>query len=217
MLIQRCIARGFREEFYMVTHVGMEATQKLLDEALLYYEQKNYAGAERVVDALIKANPVFHRGWFLKGIIMEETGKVEEAKEYLLKSGDVHSLMVRLAMQLQEKDPQRARVYFDRVLSEDPGSNILLFQNGLLCEKTGDRDGAHRFYQRLSPAREILSRIIIPIGFMIFLVLGAIMIFNRGERALSGIVMVSSLVCLFWLKRDGGLAIQMLRKKRSFH
>lgn len=56
--------------------------------------------------------------------------------------------------------------------------------------------------------REILSRIIIPSGFMVFLIVGAVMMIKRGEIALSLVVIASAVFCMFWLKRDAGQAVQ---------
>jgi protein-S-isoprenylcysteine O-methyltransferase Ste14 len=65
----------------------------------------------------------------------------------------------------------------------------------------------------LSPAREVLSRIFIPLGFMIFLISGAVMMIKRGEQGLAAVVIASAVFCAFWLKRDAGRAIQMIVKK----
>lgn len=199
-----------------MTRASMETVENLLEKALFYYERKEYTDAENAVDALIAAAPDFHRGWFLKGVILEETGRADQAEECFVKSSNAHTLMVRLALQLQEKDPERARIYFDRVLEIDPGNNFMLYQKGLMCESRGEREEAAKSFRRISAIREIMSRILIPGGFLIFLLSGAIAMFQRGEHALAWVVLASAMFCIFWMRRDSGLAIKMLLKKRQF-
>jgi len=194
----------------------METVGNLLEKALFHYERKEYADAEKAVDALLAAAPDFHRGWFLKGVILEETGRADQAEECYIKSSNAHTLMIRLALQLQEKDPERSRIYFDRVLEIDPGNNFMLYQRGLLCESRGEHQEAAKSFRRISAMREIMSKIFIPGGFLIFLLSGSVAMFQRGERALSWIVLASALFCLIWMRRDSGLAIKMWLKKRQF-
>ena len=194
----------------------METVGNLLEKALFHYERKEYADAEKAVAALLAGAPDFHRGWFLKGVILEETGRADQAEECYIKSSNAHTLMIRLALQLQEKDPERSRIYFDRVLEIDPGNNFMLYQRGLLCESRGEHQEAAKSFRRISAMREIMSKIFIPGGFLIFLLSGAAAMFQRGERALSWIVLASALFCLIWMRRDSGLAIKMWLKKRQF-
>ena len=194
----------------------METVGNLLEKALFHYERKEYADAEKAVAALLAGAPDFHRGWFLKGVILEETGRADQAEECYIKSSNAHTLMIRLALQLQEKDPERSRIYFDRVLEIDPGNNFMLYQRGLLCESRGEHQEAAKSFRRISAMREIMSKIFIPGGFLIFLLSGSVAMFQRGERALSWIVLASALFCLIWMRRDSGLAIKMWLKKRQF-
>lgn len=199
-----------------MTRASMETVENLLEKVLFYYERKEYVDAEKAADELLAAAPDFHRGWFLKGVIFEETGRADQAEEFFVKSSNAHTLMVRLALQLQEKDPERSRIYFDRVLETDPHNNFMLYQKGLLCESRGEREEAAKSYRRISAMKEIMSRIFIPGGFLIFLLSGAVALFQRGERVLFWIVLASALFCLVWMRRDSGLAIKMFLKKRKF-
>ncbi|MGC2062717.1 MAG: tetratricopeptide repeat protein [Thermodesulfovibrionales bacterium] len=199
-----------------MTQASIETVENLLEKVLFYYERKEYPNAEKAVADLLAVAPDFHRGWFLKGIILEETGRADQAEECFVKSSNAHTLMLRLALQLQEKDPDRAQIYFDRVLEHDPGNNFMLYQRGLLYERLGNPEEAARSFRRISALREIMSRIFIPGGFLIFLLAGAAAMFQRGERVLSWIVLASALFCLVWMSRDSGLAIKMLLKKRKF-
>jgi hypothetical protein len=45
------------------------------------------------------------------------------------------------------------------------------------------------------------------------LVIGATMMIRRAEMGLAALVIGSAVFCLFWLKRDAGKAIQMIKKK----
>jgi hypothetical protein len=92
----------------------------------------------------------------------------------------------------------------------------MLYQKGLLCESRGEREEAAKSYRRISAMKEIMSRIFIPGGFLIFLLSGALALFQRGERVLFWIVLASGFFCLIWIRRDSGLAIKMLLKKRNF-
>jgi hypothetical protein len=51
---------------------------------------------------------------------------------------------------------------------------------------------------------------------MFFLVGGAILMIQRGEKALASLVIASAVFCLVWLKRDGGKAVQMLGRKNKY-
>ena len=59
----------------------MQSIGQLLEEALLHFEKKEYVKAGKLVDELLASNPEFHRGWFLKGVILEETGRPAEAEK----------------------------------------------------------------------------------------------------------------------------------------
>lgn len=194
----------------------MESIGKLLDSALEHYEKKEYGSAEKLVDELIAGNPNFHRGWFLKGIILEETGRTEEAAKYMEKAGNVFTLMFRLALQLQDSDPKRALTYYDKLTQMDPHNNMVWFNRGLLYEKSGDRDEARKSFRNLTPLREIISRIIVPLLFMLFLFGGGIMMITRGDKSLALIVIASAVFCIFWLKRDAGRALQMFSRKKKY-
>jgi tetratricopeptide (TPR) repeat protein len=107
-------------------------------------------------------------------------------------------------------------MYYERVSKMDPQNNLIWFNLGNLYEKMGRIDKARACFRNLSPVKEILSKIFIPLGFMIFLVSGAIMMIYRGERALASLVVASAVFCLFWLKRDAGKAVQMAVKKNKY-
>jgi hypothetical protein len=92
---------------------------------------------------------------------------------------------------------------------------MLWFGLGELYEKMGRPDDAKQCYRNLSPVKEVLSRIFIPLGFMIFLLSGAIAMLQRGEKGLAAVVIASAVFCGFWLKRDAGKALQMIMKKST--
>ncbi len=200
----------------MAAKVSLMTIEDLLGKVLFYYERKEYPAAERAVTALLAAAPDFHRGWFLKAVILEETGRADQAEDCYVKSSNSHTLMVRLALQLQDKDPDRARIYFDRVLENDPGNNSMYYQRGLMYERLGNTEEAARSFGRIAVLREVMSRIFIPVGFLIFLLAGATAMFQRGEKVLSWVVLASALFCLVWIWRDSGLAVRMALKKKKF-
>jgi tetratricopeptide (TPR) repeat protein len=191
----------------------MESISKLLNQVLGHYEKKEYAEAEKGVDSLLASHPDFHRGQFMKAVILEETGRSADAEKYYIKSGNRYTLWGRLAMQLQDIDPDRAVTYYERVVKMDPQNNQLWFNLGALYEKMGRNDDARECFRNLSPVKEVLSRIIIPLGFMIFLVSGGAMMVQRGEKGLAIVVIASAVFCAFWLKRDAGKTLQMIVKK----
>ncbi|HXY55363.1 MAG TPA: tetratricopeptide repeat protein [Nitrospirota bacterium] len=194
----------------------MEPIGKLLEKIITHYEKRDYGTAEKAADALLATHPDLHRAQFLKAVILEETGRADEAEMHYAKAGNKFTLWVRLALQLHDVDPERALTYYDRVSRIDPQNNLVWFNLGSLYEKMGRIDKARACFRNLSPAREILSRIFIPLGFMIFLVSGAIMMIHRGEKALASLVAASAVFCLFWLKRDAGKAVQMAVKKNKY-
>jgi tetratricopeptide (TPR) repeat protein len=205
-----CIAHPVKRSQIM-EHIG-----KRLEEIITHYEKKEYESAEKAADALIATHPDFHRAQFLKAVILEETGRTDEAERHYAKAGNKFTLWARLALQLHDVDPRRAVTYYERVSKVDPQNNLIWFSMGNLYEKMGNIDNARRCFRNLSPVKEILSRIFIPLGFMIFLVSGALMMIHRGEKALASLAIASAIFCLFWLKRDAGKAVQMAVKKNKY-
>ena len=193
----------------------MESITQQLNMIIGQYEKKEYGPAEQAVDQLIASHPDFHRGQFMKAVILEETGRVAEAEKHYEKAGNRYTLWSRLALQLQDIDPDRAIRYYRRVTAMDPQNNLLWFNLGNLYEKMGRQDDAKECYRNLAPLKEVLSRIFIPLGFMIFLISGGAMMIQRGERGLAAVVIASAVFCAFWLKRDAGKAIRMIMKKNS--
>ncbi len=191
----------------------MESISKLLNQIIGHYEKKEYDAAEKAVDLLIASHPEFHRGQFMKAVILEETGRTPEAENHYQKSGNRYTLWSRLAMQLQDIDPDRSVMYYERVTKADPQNNQLWFNLGNLYEKKGRLNEAQACYRNLAPVKEVLSKIFIPLGFMIFLISGGAMMIKRGERGLAAVVIASAVFCAFWLKRDAGKTVQMIMKK----
>lgn len=194
----------------------MASLETLLAEMLSHYERKEYADAGRCADELLASRPDFHRAWFLKGVILEEAGKRAEAKQMFEKAGDLFTLWVRLALQLDEADPDRAIHCYGRALELEPAFNLALLNKGLLCEKKGRLDEARACFRKLSPGKEVLSKIVIPGGFMALLIGSGVLLLQRGEKIISMFTFVSALVCLLWLKRDGTMALRMLLKKSKY-
>ena len=191
----------------------MKGIGKQLEEIIAHYEKKEYAEAEQAADKLLAAYPDFPRGQFMKAVILEETGRAADAEPHYLKAGNRFTLWSRLAMQLHDIDPKRALTYYERVIKMDPNNNVLLLGLGDIYEKMGRREDARACYRKLSLIREVVVRIVTPIGFIVFLIIGAFMMVKREQPGLAALVIGSAVFCLFWLKRDAGKAIQMIRKK----
>jgi tetratricopeptide (TPR) repeat protein len=191
----------------------MASPGKLLEKILSYYEKKEYAEAEKGIDAMLGLYPGLNRALFLKAVVLEETGRREDAERYYREAGPSYTLMLRLAMQLQDVDPRRALVYFEKAGAADQGNNAVLLGMGTAYEKLGMAEEAGKCFGRLSLAREIFSKLLIPVCFLLMMVVGAVMLLQRGENALAGLVVVSAIVCLFWLRRDGKTALKLIRRK----
>jgi hypothetical protein len=191
----------------------MKGIGKQLEEIIAHYEKKEYAEAEQATDKLLAVYPDFPRGQFMKAVILEETGRAADAEPHYVKAGNRFTLWSRLAMQLHDIDPKRALAYYEKAIKMDPRNNVLLLALGDLYEKTGRREDARSCYRNLSLVREVVTRIVTPIGFVVFLIIGANMMFQRNQMGLAALVIASAVFCLFWLKRDAGKAIQMIRKK----
>jgi hypothetical protein len=86
----------------------------------------------------------------------------------------------------------------------------------MLHEKLGDHKKAKECFEKLAPKREMFSRVVSPVAFMLFLLIGGILMISRGEKILSLFAFASALICFFWLKRDAGTAITIFRKKRQY-
>jgi hypothetical protein len=189
---------------------------KALDKALSHYEKKQYAEAERGADALLEAYPDFNRAIFLKAVILEETGRKGEAEKYYGKCGPLYPLWYRLALQLQEADPERALKYFDKVSTLDTGNNMVWYGMGSLYERLGKLDEARKCFRKISLQRDVVARLLSPIGFLIIMIAGSIVMIKHGDKAFASLVILSAIVCLFWLKRDGGHVLQMMIKQRKY-
>ncbi len=194
----------------------MESLRKKLEKTLELYEKKDYDNAEKGADEMLAANPEFPRALFLKAVILDETGRTEKAEEYYRKAGSTSLLWLRLALQLQEIDPERALRYFNKVKELDPENNLIWFSMGNVYEKLGRLDEARKSFNNISLMKEIVSKLLSPLGFLIVMVAGSIAMFNRGNAGLGSLVVLSGIVCLVWLKRDGGRVIQMMRKKKKY-
>jgi tetratricopeptide (TPR) repeat protein len=194
----------------------LESIGKLLEDTLMLYEKKEYDQAEKFVDVLLNANPQFHRGWFLKGVILEETERKDEAEKCYARAGSLFNMWFRLALQLKDSDPIRSLAYFDRVLELDRTFSTAWFYKGLVHEKLGDFTNAKICFGKLSPGRELFSRVAVPAGFLLLLLISGGILISRGEKILSFFVVLSALVCFFWLKRDAGTALIMYRKKKQY-
>jgi tetratricopeptide (TPR) repeat protein len=191
----------------------METISRLLNQILGHYEKKEYSAAEQAADMLLASHPDFHRGQFMKAVILEETGRAADAERHYEKAGNRYTLWGRLAMQLQDVDPDRAIIYYERVTKADPQNNMLWFNLGALYEKKGRPNDARECYKNLSLLKEVLSKIFIPLGFMILLISGGAMMIKRGEQGLAAVVIASAVFCAFWLKRDAGKAVNMIIRK----
>ncbi len=194
----------------------MASLRKALDKALSHYEKKEYAEAERGADALIEAYPDFTSAIFLKAVILEETGRKGEAEKYYGKCGPLYPLWYRLALQLQEADPERALKYFDKASSLDTGNNMIWYGMGSLYERLGKFDEARKCFRKISLQRDVVARLLSPLGFLIIMIAGSIAMLKHGDKAFASLVILSAIVCLFWLKRDGGHVLQMMIKQRKY-
>jgi len=194
----------------------MASIEKLLKEILMSYEKKDYEAAEKAADELIAAHPDFPRGQFLKAVILDETGRAAQAEQHYAKAENRYTLWSRLALQLHDIDPARAVVYYERVIKADPENNTIRFMLGSLYEKMGRTSEARSCFQDLQPFREALSRVLIPLGFLIIMISGAVVMMKRGDRSLAFFLVLSAGVCLLWLRRDGGRAVRMWIKKKQY-
>ena len=194
----------------------MASIEQLLEEILKNYEKKDHKAAEKATDELIAAHPDFPRGQFLKAVILDETGRAAQAEPHYAKAENRYTLWSRLALQLHDIDPGRAIVYYERVIKADPENNTIRFMLGTLYEKMGRANEARSCFQGLQPVREALSRILIPLGFLIIMISGVVIMIKRGDRSLAFFLVLSAGVCLLWLKRDGGKAVRMWVKKKQY-
>ena len=191
----------------------MESITKLLNQILAHYEKKEYGAAEKLVDGLLLSHPDFHRGQFMKAVILEETGRADAAEQHYARSGNKYTLWSRLAVQLHDIDPGRALIYYERSTKADPQNNQLWLELGTLYEKMGKPGDARTCYRNLSPVKEVLSRIVVPLGFIILLLSGALAMIQRGERGQTVVIVAAAVFCVFWLKRDAGKTVQMIIRK----
>ncbi|HTF99275.1 MAG TPA: tetratricopeptide repeat protein [Nitrospirota bacterium] len=193
----------------------MASLKKALDKALAHYEKKEYADAERGADIMVEAFPDFAHGQFLKAVILEETGRAEQAQDYYNKAGKLSMMWMRLAMRLQDIDPARAIIYFEKARAQDSGNNHLVYSLGLAYEKAGRANEARKCFQSLNMQREVITRLLSPLGFLVIMIAGAIAMFKRHDFVLASLVTVSAVICLFWIKRDGGLVFNMMKRKAA--
>ncbi len=194
----------------------MESLRTTLEKTLEYYEKKEYDNAEKGADEMLAGNPDFPRALFLKAVILDETGRTDKAEEYYRKAGSTSLLWLRLALQLQESDPERALQYFIKVKDIDPENNLIWFSMGKIYEKLGRKHEAQKCFNNIAIMKEIVSKVLSPFGFLIVMIAGSIAMFKRGNSGLGSLVVISGIVCLAWLKRDGGRVLQMMLKKNKY-
>ncbi len=194
----------------------MESLRKTLEKTLLFYENKDFDNAEKGADLMLEANPEFTRALFLKAVILDETGRTDKAEEYYRKAGSTSLLWLRLALQLRESDPERALRYFNKVKEIDSENNLIWFSMGELYEKLKRPDQARKCFNNISLMKEIASKLLSPLGFLIIMVAVSIAMFKRGYLGLGSLMVLSGIVCLVWLKRDGGRVIQMMLRKKKY-
>ncbi len=147
---------------------------------------------------------------------MRRPGERPEAEKMYEKAGNLFNMWIRLALQLHEVDPDRAIEYYERVLQLDRTFNLALLNKGLLYEKMGRLDEARSCFRNLSPGKELISKVVIPAGFMALLIGSGLMLVHKGDMIISMFSFASAVVCFFWLKRDAGMAIKMLMKKNKY-
>jgi hypothetical protein len=194
----------------------MESLRKTLEQTLQFYEKKDYDNAEKGADRMLVAVPDFPRAQFLKAVILDETGRPDKAEEYYRKAGSTSLLWLRLALQLQEVDPERALRYFNKVKERETGNNLVLYSLGNVYERLGRLDEARKSFNNISLTKEVVSKLLSPLGFLVVMVAGSLAMFSRGNAGLGSLVALSGIVCLLWLKRDGGRVLQMMWKKRKY-
>ncbi|MCX8070469.1 MAG: hypothetical protein N2738_08200 [Thermodesulfovibrionales bacterium] len=193
----------------------MHELAELLNKSLQEYEQKRYKEAEMWIDKLLIKDNQFEKALFLKAVICSETGRHDEASLYFSKTSNLSFLWLRLGLQIEQTDIDRALVCYDKVLSSNPSDNQALYLKGLLLEKKGFIDEASKCFRALNLMRDIVTKVFIPLGFFVLLALGSFMLISRGEHGLSFIVLISAMFCLFWLKRDGFETVKMFNSKLS--
>ncbi len=194
----------------------MESIRKTLEKTLQLYEKKDYENAEKGADEMLAGYPEFSRALFLKGVILDETGKTAKAEEYYRKVAGVSVMWFRLALQLQNSDPERALRYFKKVTDVDVENNQVWLSMGEIYEKQGRTDEAQKCFKNIALMKEIVTKLLSPLGFLIIMIAGSIAMFRRGNYALASLVVLSGIVCLVWLKRDGGRVLEMMQKKKRF-
>ena len=194
----------------------MESLRTTLEKTLQYYEKKDYKNAEKGADEMLAGNPDFPRALFLKAVILDETGRSDKAEDYYRKSGSASLLWLRLALQLQESDPERALRYFTKAKEIDAENNLISFSMGRIYERLGRPEEARKCFNNISLMKEIISKLLSPLGFLIIMIAGSIAMIKRGDLGLGSLVVISGIVCLAWLKRDGGRVIRMIQKKKKY-
>ncbi len=194
----------------------MTSLGQMLEQTLAHYEKKEYVEAEKGANALLAAYPDFSKGLFLKAVILEETGRASEAESYYQKAGPLFSLWLRLAMQLEEVDPERALRYFDKTVNMDPANNLVWFGMGKAYEKLGRNIEARTCFQKIALQQEVITKIVGPAGFLVLMVVASVMLLQRGNFVLTTLVVLSAAVCVLWLRRDGGRVLQMMKKKKKY-
>lgn len=187
----------------------------LFESALRHYEKKDYTTAHNIIDKILDANPDFYKGWFLKGVIFKETGVMNKISDCFNKTFNIHELWFRLALQIENIDPERAIACYRETIQIDPKFNVAWYKMGLIFERLGILDEARKCFSNLSPLRDVFSKFVIPLAFCTGLFISGYVMIRRGEVPLSLLVTMSAMFCLFWLKHDGLTAVGMLKKKMS--
>ncbi|HIJ60559.1 MAG TPA: hypothetical protein HPP56_08105 [Nitrospirae bacterium] len=182
-------------------------------KALQSYKQKDYEEVEFIIEKILNMDNQFEKAIFLKGVILYEKGKIKEADKLFQTFTNLSVWWLRLGLELEKTDEERAINCYNKALSINPTDNYTLLKKGLLMEKKGNYSESTKCFKAINPMRELLSRVIIPFGFMCLLSVGAFMLISKGENGLSFVVIISAIFCLSWLKRDAGNVLKMIYKK----
>jgi len=67
---------------------------------------------------------------------------------------------------------------------------------GSLYERIGKPDEARKCYRRISLHRDDIARLLSPIGFLVIMVAGSIMMLKHGDKAFVSLVILSAIICL---------------------
>lgn len=128
----------------------MKDAWQMYQTAWSLFKARAYEEAMQHINDALHLSPELTRGWFLKGVILEEMGKPEEAEPYFEKVSNLSTRWFILALEAQDAqfDPERNLSYYERVRELNDRNPAMWYNKGCLYQQLGLQEIADECFRR---------------------------------------------------------------------